>query len=147
MPFTTEKYLEDVRRVLSRNKHCFVVGEGLVDLMATTFLLPLEQQMPLVMHNLVVVEIFYSVQWGKPCYKARSAKLGISQRAAAHCSSQADNDEAYMAGEAAVRAAISGETDKMVTLIRGTKTNTPVRLDLLRLKISQTASRCSLRNG
>ena len=73
-------------------------------------------------------------------YKARSAKLGISQRAAAHCSSQADNDEAYMAGEAAVRAAIWKPTRWLPSSV-GTKTNTPVRLVLLRLKISQTASR------
>ena len=43
----------------------------------------------------------------------------MSQRAAAHCSSQTDNDEAYLAGQAAVKAAIAGETDKMVTLLRG----------------------------
>ena len=55
------------------------------------------------------------------------------------CSSQADNDEAYMAGEAAVRAAISGETDKMVTLIRGDEDQYTCRLVLLRSKISQTA--------
>ena len=46
--------------------------------------------------------------------KARSCKLGTGQRAAAHCSSQTDNDEAFMAGQAAVKAAIDGETDKMV---------------------------------
>ena len=34
-------------------------------------------------------------------------------------SSKADNDEAFLAGQAAVRAAIAGETDKMVTLLRG----------------------------
>ena len=45
-------------------------------------------------------------------------KLGMAQRAAVHCSSQADNDEAFLAGEAAVQAAIAGETDKMVTLLR-----------------------------
>ena len=44
--------------------------------------------------------------------KARSVSLGMSQRAAAHCSSQTDNDEAYLAGQAAVEAAIAGETDK-----------------------------------
>jgi 6-phosphofructokinase 1 len=43
----------------------------------------------------------------------------MAQRAATHCSSQADNDEAYLAGEAAVQAAIAGETDKMITLLRG----------------------------
>ena len=51
--------------------------------------------------------------------KARSCKLGIGQRAAAHCSSQTDNDEAFMAGQAAVKAAMEGETDKMVILVRG----------------------------
>ena len=50
--------------------------------------------------------------------KARSVKLGIAQRAAVHCSSQVDNDEAYMAG-AAVQAAVTGHTDKMVTLFVG----------------------------
>ncbi len=50
--------------------------------------------------------------------KARSAKLGTGQRAAAHCSSQTDNDEAFLCGQAAVKAAIAGETDKMVTLVR-----------------------------
>ena len=50
--------------------------------------------------------------------KARSSKLGTGQRAAAHCSSQTDNDEAFMAGQAAVKAAIEGETDKMVILVR-----------------------------
>ena len=43
----------------------------------------------------------------------------MAQRAAVHCSSQADNDEAFLAGEAAVQAAVAGETDKMVTLLRG----------------------------
>ena len=51
--------------------------------------------------------------------KARSVKLGMAQRAAVHCSSQADNDEAYMAGQAAVIAGVEGKTDKMVTLVRG----------------------------
>ena len=45
--------------------------------------------------------------------------MGTGQRAAAHCSSQTDNDEAFMAGQAAVKAAVSGETDKMVILVRG----------------------------
>ena len=51
--------------------------------------------------------------------KARAVSLGMAQRAAVHCSSQTDNDEAYLAGQAAVEAAIAGETDKMITLVRG----------------------------
>jgi 6-phosphofructokinase len=121
VPFTTEKYLDDVRRVLGRNRHCMVVvGEGLVD-----------PDGNYVSTSSGATDAFGHAQLGG-CgdflqrtieknlgIKARSAKLGIGQRAAAHCSSQADNDEAFLAGEAAVRAVASGITDKMVTLIRG----------------------------
>ena len=41
------------------------------------------------------------------------------QRAAAHVASQTDADESYQAGQAAVKAAVDGQTDKMVTLLRG----------------------------
>lgn len=49
----------------------------------------------------------------------RSCRPGHSQRSAATNASKADNDEAYLVGQAAVKAAIAGKTDKMVTLTRG----------------------------
>jgi 6-phosphofructokinase 1 len=55
--------------------------------------------------------------------KTRSCRPGHSQRAAAINVSKTDNDEAYLAGRAAVKAAIAGVTDKMVTLIRGDSDN------------------------
>ena len=54
-----------------------------------------------------------------PSVKIRVAKPGLLQRAAAHAASKTDVDEAYLTGQAAVEAAINGETDKMVTLMRG----------------------------
>jgi 6-phosphofructokinase 1 len=51
--------------------------------------------------------------------KIRVAKPGLLQRCAAHSASKTDADEAYLAGQAAVEAAIGGQTDKMVTLMRG----------------------------
>jgi 6-phosphofructokinase 1 len=51
--------------------------------------------------------------------RARASKLGLTQRVAAHCASQTDNDEAYLCGQAAVRAAVAGESGKMITLVRG----------------------------
>jgi 6-phosphofructokinase len=54
-----------------------------------------------------------------PGVKVRVAKPGLLQRCAAHAASKTDSDEAFLAGEAAVEAAIRGETDKMVTLMRG----------------------------
>lgn len=46
--------------------------------------------------------------------KGRGIELSLLQRCAAHCASQTDIDEAFMIGIAAVDAATSGVTDKMV---------------------------------
>ncbi|ADE55329.1 6-phosphofructokinase [Coraliomargarita akajimensis] len=118
--FTPEKFIADVQHVLQKEKYCVVVvGEGLVD-----------PDGNFVSTDSAGADAFGHSQLGGAGeylrglveeslqIKARSIKLGMAQRAAVHCSSQADNDEAFMAGEAAVQAAIAGETDKMVTLVR-----------------------------
>lgn len=46
--------------------------------------------------------------------KVRGIELSLLQRCAAHLASQTDRSEAYLAGQVAVEAAVSGETDKMV---------------------------------
>ncbi|MBU5434762.1 6-phosphofructokinase [Pseudoflavonifractor sp. MSJ-37] len=46
--------------------------------------------------------------------KVRGIELSLLQRCGAHVASQTDIDEAYAAGRAAVEAAVSGVTDKMV---------------------------------
>ena len=52
--------------------------------------------------------------------KVRGIELSLLQRCGAHLASKTDVDEAVMAGKAAVEAAISGETDKMVAFERKT---------------------------
>lgn len=118
--FTTEKFLDDVRRVLKRDKYCMiVVGEGLVDPVGNY-----------VSTASGATDSFGHAQLGGAGeylrglveshlgIKARAAKLGIAQRAAAHTASKTDVDEAFLAGTAAVKAAVSGVTDKMITLLR-----------------------------
>ena len=51
-------------------------------------------------------------------YKARAVEFSTLQRAASHIASLTDIDEAFMAGEAAVEAAVAGNTGMMVTLER-----------------------------
>ena len=46
--------------------------------------------------------------------KVRGIELSLLQRCASHGASARDIEEAYMAGKAAVEAAVAGETDKMV---------------------------------
>ena len=50
--------------------------------------------------------------------KTRTVKLGYAQRAAAHAASETDVEEAAACGEAAVRAAVQGQSGFMVKLIR-----------------------------
>ena len=51
---------------------------------------------------------------GETGAKVRGIELSLLQRCAAHCASQTDIDESFMAGEAAVVNAVNGITDKMV---------------------------------
>ena len=46
--------------------------------------------------------------------KVRGIELSLLQRCGSHMASKTDIDEAYMAGQAAVEAAVAGDTDKMV---------------------------------
>jgi len=121
LPFSQDRFVEDVQNVLKKNRYCMVVvGEGLVD-----------KDGNYVANSASGQDAFGHQQLGgvgdylanfieqNLAVKARSCKLGIGQRAAAQCSSQTDNDEAFMAGQAAVQAAMAGETDKMVILVRG----------------------------
>ena len=50
--------------------------------------------------------------------KTRTVLLGYAQRAAAHCASLTDATNAFACGEAAVKAAIAGESGCMVKIIR-----------------------------
>jgi ATP-dependent phosphofructokinase / diphosphate-dependent phosphofructokinase len=121
IPFDSEKFLEDVRRVLKREKFCMiVVGEGLVDkdgnYVATAAGTDAFGHAQLGGAGEFLAGL---VDQGIPGVKSRVAKLGIAQRAAALGASKTDSDEAFMAGQAAVKAAVAGETDKCVILVRG----------------------------
>ncbi|PTY06377.1 6-phosphofructokinase [Opitutaceae bacterium EW11] len=119
--FSTEKFIEDVKRVLKREKYCMiVVGEGLIDADGN-YVSAAETTDAFGHAQLGGAGDFLKglVEQHMPGTKARVARLGIAQRAAAHGGSKTDSDEAFLAGQAAVRAAIDGETDKMVTLLRG----------------------------
>ena len=121
IPFNQEKVLEDVRRILKREKFCMiVVAEGLVD--ADGNYLAADSATDAFGHARLggagdaLGEL---IEANIPGVKVRVARPGLIQRAAAHLASKTDSDEAFLAGQAAVRAAVGGETEKMVTLLRG----------------------------
>jgi 6-phosphofructokinase 1 len=121
IPFDQAKCIEDVKRVLKREKFCqIVVAEGLVDsdgnYVAADAATDSFGHAQLGGAGDALAEIIGS---NVPGVKVRVAKPGLAQRCAAHAASKTDVDEAYLAGQAAVEAAIEGQTDKMVTLVRG----------------------------
>jgi len=120
LPFSKEQFIDDVQRVLKRNRYCMVVvGEGLLDHDGNYVANSTNAQDAFGHQQLGGIGDFLAgLVEENLAVKARSSKLGTGQRAAAHCSSQTDNDEAFMAGQAAVKAAIAGETDQMVILVR-----------------------------
>ncbi len=121
VPFTNEKFLDDVRRVLKREKHCVVVvGEGLVDKDGNYVAVETSSNDAAGHTSLGGVgELLKDLVEQQLSVKARVARLGITQRSAAHLSSKTDADEAFLVGQAAVKAAVNGETAKLVTLVRG----------------------------
>jgi len=121
IPFDQAKCLEDIKRVLKREKFCqIVVAEGLVDAdgnyVAADAATDSFGHAQLGGAGDALAEI---INANIPGLKVRVAKPGLMQRCAAHAASKVDVDEAFLAGQAAVKAAINGETDKMVTLVRG----------------------------
>ncbi|MCC5839037.1 MAG: 6-phosphofructokinase [Opitutales bacterium] len=126
VPFEPNKFLDDVAGVLKKEPFCFiVVGEGLVD----------EDGNYIATSSRSNDSFGHSQLGGAGDYlkslidqhangiKTRSARLGHTQRAAATGASETDMNEAFMAGQAAVKAAIGGITDKMITLLRGDTDN------------------------
>ncbi|MDR2664281.1 MAG: 6-phosphofructokinase [Puniceicoccales bacterium] len=118
-PFRDHEFLASVQKVLERNRYCLVaVSEGIRN-PAGEYVRTSGIKDPLgrtelggaAEHLQFLVEQHLKI-------KARTTKLGISQRSAAHCSSQRDSDEAYQCGVRAVRAAVGGESGKMVTIVR-----------------------------
>jgi ATP-dependent phosphofructokinase / diphosphate-dependent phosphofructokinase len=121
VPFSNDKFLDDVRRVLKREKHCVVVvGEGLVD-KDGNYVSVETSATDAAGHAQLggVGEVLRDLVEAQLGAKARVARLGVAQRAAAHLASKADADEAFLAGQAAVKAAVNGESGKLVTLVRG----------------------------
>jgi 6-phosphofructokinase 1 len=119
IPFSAERFLEDVRETHRRLGRVFVVvGEGVADAQghylaagapADAFGNPPLGGVAAALQQLVQREI------GLKC---RYNKLDTCQRNAIHFASRTDSDEAYRCGQEAVREAVRGTTGRMVTLRR-----------------------------
>ena len=120
--FSFDKLVSDVKEVLKELSRVFIVaGEGLKDesgnyVTTATGAFSKDSFGHIQLGG--VGDMLKAVIEKEVGIKARFNKLGTNQRSAMHCASLSDVNEAYMCGQAAVKAAVAGENGKMVTLVR-----------------------------
>lgn len=116
--FDEEKFLEDVKKLLEKKSGILVVAsEGLTDKEGNPIVKPVFKteratyfgDVSSHLANLVIQKLGY---------KARGEKPGLLGRASIFMQSKVDLEEAQLAGELACRAALKGESGKMVAFSR-----------------------------
>jgi len=142
VPWNRERFLEDVRRSHAKYGWCFVtVATATKDEEGR----PLSAPTGPFAHDAfghaqlggvgsVLVELIKQ----ELKLKARLVRLGPAERVAMHFGSLTDRDEAYALGVHALRAAVEGESGKMVGLER--VSNHPYRCDLTLVDLSVVAN-------
>ena len=118
VPFDEEKFLEDVKALIEKKRGVVVVAsEGLKYADGKPIVEPVFQVGRSVYFGDVSAHLSQLVT-KKLGYKSRSEKPGLLGRASMALLSPVDQAEAQLAGEEAVRAAIGGQSGKMVAFVR-----------------------------
>jgi 6-phosphofructokinase 1 len=118
--FEEEKFLAKVKETVDAYKYCIVVvGEGIKNAAGEEVGAD-KTRLDAFGHPVLAgaAEKLKQIVQGKLNTKTRTVLLGYAQRAAEHCASLTDSNNAYACGEAAVRAAIGGQSGHMVKIIR-----------------------------
>jgi 6-phosphofructokinase 1 len=119
-PFEEEKFLAKVKETVDAHHYCVVVvGEGIKypngeEVGAD------KTRLDAFGHPVLsgAAEKLKQLVQGKLETKTRTVQLGYAQRAALHFASLTDSDNAFACGEAAVRAAVNGQSGFMVKIVR-----------------------------
>lgn len=120
VPFRESAFLERVQQIIAAQKYCIVVvGEGVKD-EAGNEIAADRTRLDAFGHPVLsgAADRVAEIVSKRLRTKTRTVKLGYAQRAAAHCASETDVEEAAACGEAAVRAAVAGQSGFMVKLVR-----------------------------
>ena len=140
--FDVDKFVKDVEEVCKKNNNkCIaVVSEGIHDKDGTLICEALGKT--------GARDSFGHAQLGgvaatlanlikeKTGFKTRGIELSLMQRCGAHCASGTDIEETFEAGREAVRAAVNGETDKMVCYERKARDKYEIEYKLLPLELA-----------
>ena len=120
IPFDVNKFVADVKDVMAKNNNkCIaVVSEGIknADGVLVCEALGETGARDSFGHAQLggVAATLSNIIKAETGSKVRGIELSLMQRCAAHCASKTDVEETFGAGREAVKAAVNGETDKMV---------------------------------
>jgi 6-phosphofructokinase len=120
LPFEEEKFLAKVKETVEACKYCVVVvGEGIKDTSGHEVGAD-KTRLDAFGHPVLAgaAEELKELVQGRLDTKTRTVLLGYAQRAAAHCASLTDATNAFACGEAAVKAAVAGQSGYMVKIVR-----------------------------
>ena len=120
LAYDREKFLAKIKETVEAYKYCVVViGEGIKDASGHEIGADVTR-LDDFGHPVLAgaAEKLKQLIQGALNTKTRTVSLGYAQRAAEHCASLTDSDNAFAAGGAAVRAAVSGQSGFMVKIVR-----------------------------
>ena len=120
LAFEEDKFLAKVKAAVAAFNYCIVVvGEGIKNAAGQEVGAD-KARLDAFGHPVLAgaAERLKEVVQGNLKLKARTARLSYAQRAAGHCASLTDADNAFACGEAAVKAAMAGQSGQMVKLVR-----------------------------
>jgi 6-phosphofructokinase 1 len=121
--FDMNRFVSDAERIFRRNGNCLVaVSEG-IHYSDGSFVSAAKRSATDGFGHAQLgglANMLAEIAKGRTGAKVRGIELSLLQRCGAHLASKTDLDEAFLAGETAVRSAISGETGKMVAFERET---------------------------
>ncbi len=140
--FELEQFADDLKSALAkRNIVVVCVSEGISDA-SGTFICEYgdEAMVDNFGHKMLtgcgkVLENFIRHRFG---VKVRSVELNVNQRCSGMLASQTDITEAALAGSEGVRAAVSGETGKMVAFVR--KGETPYQMECSLVDVNEVCN-------
>jgi 6-phosphofructokinase 1 len=122
IPFSVDRFLADVKECHKRLGRCVILAsEGLRD-ESGEYITTQKGELAKDSFGHVqlggVAETLKTIVEGELGLKTRYNKPGTAQRNAMHFASKTDSDEAYEVGAVAVREALAGTSDRMVTIVR-----------------------------
>lgn len=125
LPFEEDKFLAKVKEMVDAYKYCVVVvGEGIKRPNGEEVGAD-KTRLDAFGHPVLAgaAEKLKEIVQGKLNTKTRTVLLGYAQRAAEHFASLTDSNNAFACGQAAVKAAIDGQSGFMVKIVREPQSN------------------------